>query len=86
MSTCQVSLNDFCFHVLNYTEKNIIDCFQVHKETIDKIPCALPNRGSTDLEVYGMEGIPDEDLRAHEAELGIGGKWIIVQKYEILFL
>lgn len=49
-----------------------IHCMQVHKETIDKIPCALPNRGSTDIEVYGMEGIPHDDMLAHEAELGIG--------------
>lgn len=32
---------------------------QVHKETIDKIPGAIPGRDSTDVEVYGMEGIPD---------------------------
>ena len=32
---------------------------QVHKETIDKIPSAIPGRDSTDVEVYGMEGIPD---------------------------
>lgn len=35
-----------------------IHCMQVHKETIDKIPCALPGRDSVDIEVYGMEGIP----------------------------
>lgn len=31
---------------------------QVHKETIDKIPGAVPGRDSVDVEVYGMEGIP----------------------------
>jgi hypothetical protein len=30
----------------------------VHKETIDKIPGALPGRDSVNVEVYGMEGIP----------------------------
>jgi DNA-directed RNA polymerase subunit RPC12/RpoP len=37
----------------------VIHCMQVHKETIDKIPAAIPGRDSTDVEVYGMEGIPD---------------------------
>ena len=41
---------------------------QVHKETIDKIPNALPNRNSVDVEVYGMEGIPDGDVREHESK------------------
>uniref|UniRef100_T1J5M8 C2H2-type domain-containing protein n=1 Tax=Strigamia maritima TaxID=126957 RepID=T1J5M8_STRMM len=43
-----------------------IHCMQVHKETIDKVPNALPNRNNIDIEIYGMEGIPDEDLKEHE--------------------
>lgn len=39
---------------------------QVHKETIDKIPNALINRNSIDVEIYGMEGIPEGDVREHE--------------------
>jgi hypothetical protein len=42
-----------------------IHCVQVHKQTVDKVPNALPNRTSTDIEIYGMEGIPDEDVKAH---------------------
>ncbi|VDD87700.1 unnamed protein product [Enterobius vermicularis] len=37
-----------------------IHCMQVHKETIDKIPAALPGRDSVEVEVYGMEGIPED--------------------------
>ncbi|MFH4973581.1 hypothetical protein AB6A40_000290 [Gnathostoma spinigerum] len=37
-----------------------IHCMQVHKETIDKIPAAIPGRDSVEVEVYGMEGIPEE--------------------------
>lgn len=40
-----------------------IHCMQVHKETIDKIPAALPGRDSVEIEVYGMEGIPPDDDR-----------------------
>ncbi|OTF79351.1 hypothetical protein BLA29_009076, partial [Euroglyphus maynei] len=49
-----------------------IHCMQVHKETIDKIPNALPNRNNVDIEIYGMEGIPEADLRQHEKSKGNG--------------
>ncbi|CDW54828.1 hypothetical protein TTRE_0000309801 [Trichuris trichiura] len=44
-----------------------IHCMQVHKETIASIPNSVTNRGSTEIEIYGMEGIPEADLKAHEA-------------------
>lgn len=46
----------------------VITYFQVHKEKVDKTPNALSHRSNTDIEIYGMEGIPDEDLRQHERE------------------
>lgn len=45
-----------------------IHCLQVHKEKIDKVPNALPGRTNIEIEIYGMEGIPDEDLRIHEQQ------------------
>ncbi|XP_071512668.1 uncharacterized protein [Panulirus ornatus] len=51
---------------------------QVHKETIDKVPNALPNRNNIEIEIYGMEGIPEEDLKEHERQragrMGAGGR------------
>uniref|UniRef100_A0A914C745 C2H2-type domain-containing protein n=1 Tax=Acrobeloides nanus TaxID=290746 RepID=A0A914C745_9BILA len=44
-----------------------IHCMQVHKETIDKIPGALPGRDSAEIEVYGMEGIPLADIEQRES-------------------
>eukprot|EP00242_Pyramimonas_sp_CCMP2087_P009517 CAMPEP_0198218806 /NCGR_PEP_ID=MMETSP1445-20131203/71243_1 /TAXON_ID=36898 /ORGANISM="Pyramimonas sp., Strain CCMP2087" /LENGTH=93 /DNA_ID=CAMNT_0043896011 /DNA_START=196 /DNA_END=473 /DNA_ORIENTATION=+ len=41
----------------------VIHGYQVHKETIDKVPFAKPGRESTDVNVFGMYGIP-EDLEA----------------------
>ena len=41
---------------------------QVHKQTIDKVPNALPNRSNIEIEIYGMEGIPDQDLKEHERQ------------------
>jgi hypothetical protein len=51
-----------------------IHCMQVHKETIDKIPNALPHRTSIELEIYGMEGIPEADVKEHEKHLNAKGK------------
>ncbi|XP_069511089.1 BUB3-interacting and GLEBS motif-containing protein ZNF207 isoform X3 [Ambystoma mexicanum] len=39
-----------------------IHCMQVHKETIDAVPNAIPGRTDIELEIYGMEGIPDKDM------------------------
>ncbi|VDO69800.1 unnamed protein product [Heligmosomoides polygyrus] len=40
-----------------------IHCMQVHKETIDKIPGAVPGRDSSQMEIYGMQGIPPGTTR-----------------------
>ncbi|XP_072043069.1 uncharacterized protein [Amphiura filiformis] len=45
-----------------------IHCMQVHKENIDKVPNALPGRHDIEIEIYGMEGIPDKDLQEHAAK------------------
>eukprot|EP01097_Dermamoeba_algensis_P006077 TRINITY_DN3832_c0_g1_i1.p1 TRINITY_DN3832_c0_g1~~TRINITY_DN3832_c0_g1_i1.p1 ORF type:complete len:300 (-),score=55.33 TRINITY_DN3832_c0_g1_i1:2-901(-) len=39
----------------------VVHCFQVHKENITKVPNAKPGRDSIKYEIYGMEGIPDEN-------------------------
>jgi len=43
-----------------------IHCMQVHKEKVDKVPNSLPGRNNIEIEIYGMEGIPEEDAKAHE--------------------
>lgn len=51
-----------------------IHCMQVHKEKVDKVPNALPGRNNIEIEIYGMEGIPEEDMKEHEKhKLGKGG-------------
>ncbi|KAG8197008.1 hypothetical protein JTE90_004281 [Oedothorax gibbosus] len=50
-----------------------IHCMQVHKETIDKVPHALPHRNSIDIEIYGIEGIPEQDLIQHEKQGSYNG-------------
>lgn len=42
-----------------------IHVLQVHKETVSKVPNAKEGRESTDIEIYGMQGIPPDVLAAH---------------------
>uniref|UniRef100_A0A2I2ZD63 C2H2-type domain-containing protein n=1 Tax=Gorilla gorilla gorilla TaxID=9595 RepID=A0A2I2ZD63_GORGO len=39
-----------------------IHCMQVHKEIIDAVPNAIPGITDIELEIYGMEGIPEKDM------------------------
>lgn len=50
-----------------------IHCMQVHKETIDKVPNSIPNRSNIEIEIFGMDCIPPEDLKEHEKQKS-GGK------------
>jgi hypothetical protein len=38
---------------------------QVHKETLQAVENALPGRQSLDVEIFGMEGVPPNELDAH---------------------
>lgn len=54
-------------HKKLYTAPGLaIHCSQVHKEEVRHVPNALPHRDNIRAEIYGMEGIPEEDLLAHE--------------------
>ncbi|XP_071966022.1 BUB3-interacting and GLEBS motif-containing protein ZNF207-like [Antedon mediterranea] len=50
-----------------------IHCMQVHKENIDKVPNAVPGRHDIEIEIYGMEGIPEADLKSHQEKVAAGG-------------
>lgn len=38
---------------------------QVHKEQLTEIENALPNRSGLDVEIFGMEGVPDDVIKSH---------------------
>ncbi len=38
---------------------------QVHKETLAVIENALPNRSGLEVEIFGMEGIPEDIVQTH---------------------
>lgn len=45
-----------------------IHCMQVHKESIEKVPNSIKGRDNINLEICGMENIPEEDLIEHEKQ------------------
>ncbi|KAK5662170.1 hypothetical protein OQA88_8075 [Cercophora sp. LCS_1] len=42
---------------------------QVHKESLDKVENALPNRQGLDIEIFGMEGVPEEIAQQHNQRI-----------------
>lgn len=42
---------------------------QVHKEALSHVENALPNRQSLDVEIFGMEGVPEEVREQHKQRI-----------------
>ena len=42
---------------------------QVHKESLSQVENALPNRQGLDVEIFGMEGIPEEIVQQHNQRI-----------------
>lgn len=57
-----------CHKKLSTAGGMAIHVLQVHKETVTKVPNAKPDRESTEIEIFGMQGIPPEVLAAHYGE------------------
>ncbi|KAL8717186.1 MAG: hypothetical protein Q9225_005548 [Loekoesia sp. 1 TL-2023] len=55
-----------CGRRLNTAGGLSVHMTQVHKETLGSIDNALPNRAGPDIEIFGMEGIPDDTLTSHQ--------------------
>ncbi|KAL3422219.1 C2H2 finger domain-containing protein [Phlyctema vagabunda] len=45
---------------------------QVHKETLASVDNSLPNRQGLEVEIFGMEGIPDDVAQAHNQRIIAG--------------
>ena len=41
----------------------------MHKETVNSVPNSLSHRNNCEIEIYGTEGIPPEDVAVHEKEV-----------------
>ncbi|WCJ33307.1 BUB3-interacting and GLEBS motif-containing protein ZNF207 [Euphorbia peplus] len=57
-----------CHKKLSTAGGMAIHVLQVHKESVTKVPNAKAGRESTDIEIYGMQGIPPDVLAAHYGE------------------
>ncbi|PIN17245.1 Zn finger protein [Handroanthus impetiginosus] len=57
-----------CHKKLSTAGGMAIHVLQVHKEQVSKVPNAKPGRESTEIEIYGMQGIPPDVLAAHYGE------------------
>ncbi|KAI4085996.1 MAG: hypothetical protein LQ344_007945 [Seirophora lacunosa] len=55
-----------CGRRLNTAGGLSVHMTQVHKETLGSIENALPNRAGPEIEIFGMEGIPDEVVTSHQ--------------------
>ncbi|KAG6052727.1 hypothetical protein E4U17_005485 [Claviceps sp. LM77 group G4] len=60
---------DRCGRRLNTAGGLSVHLNQVHKETLNQVDNALPNRQSLDVEIFGMEGIPHEALEQHRSRI-----------------
>jgi len=47
-----------CRKTMSTAHGMMVHVFQVHKDTIDSVPAAKEGRGSFDMEIYGMDGVP----------------------------
>jgi hypothetical protein len=45
---------------------------QVHKETLTSVDNSLPNRQGLEVEIFGMEGIPEDVAQAHNQRIIAG--------------
>ncbi|MCJ1470543.1 hypothetical protein MMC07_009189 [Pseudocyphellaria aurata] len=54
-----------CGRRLNTAGGLSVHMTQVHKETLTTIENALPNRSGLDVEIFGMEGIPEDIVSSH---------------------
>ncbi|KAK4803122.1 hypothetical protein SAY86_001325 [Trapa natans] len=57
-----------CHKKLSTASGMAIHVLQVHKESVTKVPNAKPGRDSTEIEIYGMQGIPPDVMAAHYGE------------------
>ncbi|KAK9447414.1 uncharacterized protein V1518DRAFT_420936 [Limtongia smithiae] len=60
---------DRCNKRLNTAGGLVIHVQQVHKETITEVFNAMPGRETTDIEIFGMEGIPQDAVDAHDEKI-----------------
>jgi hypothetical protein len=54
-----------CSRRLNSASGLIVHIAQIHKESIDTVPNSVPGHDTPEIDIFGMQGIPPEDLQRH---------------------
>ncbi|KAI1170674.1 hypothetical protein F4777DRAFT_583673 [Nemania sp. FL0916] len=60
---------DRCGRRLNTAGGLSVHMNQVHKESLSSVENALPNRQGLDVEIFGMEGIPEDIVQQHNQRI-----------------
>ncbi|KAK4132739.1 hypothetical protein BT67DRAFT_425092 [Trichocladium antarcticum] len=60
---------DRCGKRLNTAGGLSVHMNQVHKENLTSVENALPNRQGLDIEIFGMEGVPEEIIQQHNQRI-----------------
>ncbi|KAK3995302.1 putative zinc finger protein [Cladorrhinum sp. PSN332] len=60
---------DRCGKRLNTAGGLSVHMNQVHKETLTIVENALPNRQGLDIEIFGMEGVPEDVVQQHNQRI-----------------
>ncbi|CAN8101665.1 unnamed protein product [Discula destructiva] len=60
---------DRCGRRLNTAGGLSVHMNQVHKETLSHVENALPNRQGLDVEIFGVEGMPEDIRKQHEERI-----------------
>ncbi|KAI9730691.1 MAG: hypothetical protein M1834_005659 [Cirrosporium novae-zelandiae] len=58
-----------CGRRLNTAGGLSVHMSQVHKESLSSVENSLPNRANLDVEIFGMEGIPEDIVQAHNQRI-----------------
>lgn len=58
-----------CHKKISSAQGMMVHVFQVHKETIEKVPGAKPDRDSFDISIFGMDGVPAKMLMEKRIKL-----------------
>lgn len=54
-----------CSRRLNSASGLVVHMAQIHKESIDTVPNSIHGHDTPEIEVFGMQGVPPEDLQRH---------------------
>ncbi|KAK3346628.1 hypothetical protein B0T25DRAFT_571754 [Lasiosphaeria hispida] len=60
---------DRCGKRLNTAGGLSVHMNQVHKESLNSVENALPNRQGLDIEIFGMEGVPEDIVQQHNQRI-----------------